>query len=228
MKTITLDTFAGDTFGNVAKLAKETSENFSVNVEFDFNGIKCIVNKNTNLDYLHRDYTHAYILNWKEIGPNCEKKYSIDIEDDIKRITEERNIESETKQELYKKESKNKKSILFEKIKDEILELNDIDGWNDYRDKNSDPYGKAIFEYAEIWAKLMQIKNKNGISIIDCADKTSHEADYDGITGFMYGAAVQILSTYWKHGEQLRKWHNKEYKYDGDGIVNPAVLNIKV
>jgi hypothetical protein len=65
---------------------------------------------------------------------------------------------------LKKQTNKNKKSILFEKIKDEILELNDIDGWNDYRDKNSDPYGKAIFEYAEIWAKLMQIKNKNGIN----------------------------------------------------------------
>ena len=42
----------------------------------------------------------------------------------------------------------------------------------------------------------------------------------------MYGCAVSILSQCWKYGEELRKWHNKEYNYDGDGVVNPAVLTI--
>lgn len=26
--------------------------------------------------------------------------------------------------------------------------------------------------------------------------------------------------------EELRKWHNKEYNYEGDGVVNPAILTI--
>lgn len=26
--------------------------------------------------------------------------------------------------------------------------------------------------------------------------------------------------------EFLRKWHNKEYGYDGDGVVNPAVITV--
>ena len=62
--------------------------------------------------------------------------------------------------------------------------------------------------------------------IVDNADKLSHEADTEGITGYMYGCAVSILSQCWKYGEYLRKWHNKEYNYDGDGVVNPAILTI--
>jgi hypothetical protein len=36
---------------------------------------------------------------------------------------------------------------------------------------------------------------------------------------------VSVLVHTWKHGEALRKWHNKEYGHEGDGVVNPAVVN---
>ena len=62
--------------------------------------------------------------------------------------------------------------------------------------------------------------------ISENAKRLSHEADKEGITGFMYGCAVNILSKCWVYGENLRKWHNKEYNYDGDGVVNPAVITI--
>lgn len=65
-------------------------------------------------------------------------------------------------------------------------------------------------------------------AIVDNAGKLSHEADIEGITGFMYGAAVSILSQCWIYGEYLRKWHNKEYNYNGDGVVNPAIIKIGV
>lgn len=65
-----------------------------------------------------------------------------------------------------------------------------------------------------------------GDKIVDIADSTSREADTEGITGFMYGCAVNVLSQLWEYGEELRKWHNKEYNYEGDGVVNPAILTI--
>jgi hypothetical protein len=65
-----------------------------------------------------------------------------------------------------------------------------------------------------------------GKEIKDIASETSHLADTEGITGFMYGAAVSILAQCWIHGEELRKWHNGEYNYDGEGTVNPAILTI--
>lgn len=95
--------------------------------------------------------------------------------------------------------------------------------------KNTDPYGACIFKFAENWAARMEKAIVDGQALKDVAEATSRQADDDcgGITGYMYGAAVSILSTYWEHGEDLRKWHNKEYEYVGDGVVNPAILTIE-
>jgi hypothetical protein len=96
------------------------------------------------------------------------------------------------------------------------------------KSKNTDFYGKGIYDFAEKWADLMEQEFKQGRAIRDFADETSREADTDGITGFMYGCAVEILSKYWEHGEELRLWHNSHYGHTGDGVVNPAVLTINV
>lgn len=97
---------------------------------------------------------------------------------------------------------------------------------------NLDPYGHGVYTFAERWADLMEkdieASNDPAKSIIENADKRSDEADTEGITGFMYGCAVSILSDCWEYGEFLRKWHNKEYGYEGDGVVNPAILTVSV
>ena len=72
----------------------------------------------------------------------------------------------------------------------------------------------------------MQVEIANGKKLIECAEPTSFQLGFLGITGFMYGAAVAILSKCWKHGEELRKWHNKEYNHEGDGVINPAILSV--
>lgn len=92
---------------------------------------------------------------------------------------------------------------------------------------NNDPYGSCVVRYAERWANAMEKEMESGKSLIDIADATSHKADTEGITGYMYVCAVSILSQVWEHGEELRKWHNKEYGYEGNGIVNPAIITIK-
>lgn len=95
---------------------------------------------------------------------------------------------------------------------------------------NLDPYGHAVYTYVERWAELMEAavtQNGNAEEAIALhAEDLSHEADTEGITGFMYGCAVSILSDCWKYGDILRKWHNKEYGYEGDGVVNPAIITV--
>lgn len=97
---------------------------------------------------------------------------------------------------------------------------------------NLDPYGHGIFTFAERWAELMEeaIDNCSGVDpmevIIKSADELCSVADTEGITGYMYGAAVSILAQCWEYGEELRRWHNKEYNYEGDGVVNPAIMTI--
>ena len=107
------------------------------------------------------------------------------------------------------------------------MKLKNKEGWEQFVTINNDPYGSAVVRYAERWANMMEQEMESGKSLIDIADATSHKADTDGITGYMYGCAVSILSQVWEHGEELRKWHNKEYGYEGNGTVNPAIITIK-
>ena len=101
--------------------------------------------------------------------------------------------------------------------------------WDEMVEKNShDPLGKGVVDYARRWAKYMQALIAEGKTVVEIAEQASYDADIEGITGFMYGCAVNALSQSWKYGEELRKWHNKDYGYDGDGVVNPAVLTINV
>ena len=114
------------------------------------------------------------------------------------------------------------------------MEFRDKETWDKGLEKNKDPYGGAVYAYAEAWADLMEKKMAEGQKLEDIADKSGHEADTDGITGFMYGCAVQVLSGVWKHGEALRRWHNTatQINDEGDkanesgGVSNPAILRI--
>ena len=103
--------------------------------------------------------------------------------------------------------------------------------YKNWYEKNTDAYGRACFTYAERWAGLLEKEIEKSEEetqkvIIKCAEKLSHIADVEGITGYMYGCAVNILAQCWEYGEELRKWHNKEYGYEGEGVVNPAIITI--
>jgi hypothetical protein len=74
----------------------------------------------------------------------------------------------------------------------------------------------------------------SGQSVSSCAERASHLANEEGITGFMYGCAVSILAKVWAHGEELRRWHNRKTQLGTEGeranesgdVLNPAVLCI--
>ena len=116
------------------------------------------------------------------------------------------------------------------------MTIKDAEGWAKANAANppSEPYGHRIITYAEEWADFMEREMARGHTVADCAAATSREADTDGITGFMYGAAVSVLSQVWEHGEALRVWHNLKTQIGTEGeranasggVLNPALLNI--
>jgi len=218
MENYILDTWSiGNRFDTVSKKAKEIATEKSVIVEFDFNEIKCLVSKDTALDLLFRDYMNAWIMECKVVGPDCLQEYDPETLSELdrrKKLQEEKEEERRKKQE---EEDLKQRNLFEEKTKGVEIELSDSKAWND---------GACCVEYAEGWAKLMQAEIAQGKTIVDCAEKTSYELGYLGITGFMYGAAVSMLSQCWKYGEELRQWHNKQYHHEGDGVVNPAVMTI--
>jgi len=121
------------------------------------------------------------------------------------------------------------------------MQISDQDYWDKGLAANTDPYGRRCFTYAEDWANLLEKRIASDATepqvmriIVDHAEEDSHTADTDGITGFMYGAAVSILSHCWTHGEQLRRWHNLKTQLGDEGekanenvgVLNPALLRI--
>lgn len=105
-----------------------------------------------------------------------------------------------------------------------------VEAWNKGLEKNTDPYGRQVYLYAARWANMMDEMIELGYTLEDQADKLSHKADISGLSGFMYGLAVSLLHQSWVHGEQLRLWHNKQYRSEGQedkgGVINPAVMTI--
>ncbi len=117
--------------------------------------------------------------------------------------------------------------------------------WNQGLENNKDPYGRACYRYASEWATRMEkgmaeagVDTANPVLVtkwlVDNANRAASEADDEGITGYMYGCAVSILAGAWVHGEQLRRWHNKETQIgtegdranETDGVLNPAMLSL--
>lgn len=115
------------------------------------------------------------------------------------------------------------------------ITLKDPAGWKLAVDANVDAYGACVMRYAERWAFLMEHEmEEEGKTVAQVAKATSNTADEEGITGFMYGCAVSILSRVWIHGEELRRWHNLDTQIGHEGeranekgtVLNPAILVI--
>lgn len=112
--------------------------------------------------------------------------------------------------------------------------LKDPEGWAKAVEVNDDPYGSCCIRYAARWANYMDREITGGKALKDIAQATSSAADLEGITGFMYGAAVSLLAQVWVHGDELRRWHNLKTQIGTEGeranetgsTLNPALLSI--
>jgi len=237
---IKIETSAGDWFPKVSEKAQHAAKHIikthgKTIAEFNFNDIKCVVDKDTNLEWLERDYQNAHIMEWKQIGPECYAQYEPEVQAELDRRIKSREEKQEANSKAYRAKEDAERKLFEEKIKGIEMDFSDKKGWDDWKvNQNDDGYGLAIFEYAEGWAKLMQkkfteknIENPDITCMVAHADNCANELNFMGITGFMYGGAVSILAKCWKHGEALRKWHNKEFGVvGGKGVVNPAMFTI--
>jgi len=187
----------------------------SVIVEFDFNGINMAATPDTDPAELARSYSKECQLRHERWIASPEYKAQ---QDEAKRKDDERKAKVA--------------DILA--AAPEHMTLRDSDSWNKSCAANKDGYGGAVMSYAERWARMMEVRIEGGAKLNDIADECSHLADEEGITGFMYGCAVSILSKVWIHGEALRVWHNLKTQLRNEGVkanesgtvLNPAVIGI--
>lgn len=196
-----------ETCANMVKLAAATGNIF----EADFNGITLIANPTDSAESIV-EFCHT----------ECNRRA-----EEYAKSPE--GIAAAERTAAYRKQA-------AEAAAEGILPFNtsNPEGWQKTVDNNSDGYGACGVRFAARWANYMERELATGAKLSDVADKASHEADKEGITGFMYGCAVSILSQVWTHGEELRRWHNLktqigsegEKANESGGTLNPALLTI--
>lgn len=234
-----LGMYIDECIANAIELAAGPPGVEPVGVEFEFNGVTIQVAHDSNHELIRRDTFRAmngYID--KQVGPHpSEQLTEAEVVSDAA-IEAKNEARRQQRQAEYDAKAKAKREATEARLNEAPpMEFSDEETWQTYVTANADDgYGAACVRYAEMWARLMQLEVVNGASVEDVAEATSHEADIEGITGFMYGVAVLMLSRSWIHGDQLRRWHNLktqignegERANESGGVLNPAVLSVQV
>jgi len=112
MENYILKTCGGDSFTEISKNAKKIAEDASLLVEFEFNGRKCLVSKNTNLSDLWRDYINSWLMGWEEIGPNCVENYPLELQAELNKRQREKEAKNDAERLEYERKEKLKKQAL--------------------------------------------------------------------------------------------------------------------
>lgn len=202
---------AGETIDKCARRMVELANSTGKKVVADFNDIKLSAKPGDKAQSIVEYY-------WQE----SRRRHEV-----WKRSPEGQAAERRAKEHQRTLEEEAKKSLPSFSLKDPA-------GWQKTVEANRDFYGSGVVRYAARWAALMEKRIAAGARLEDIAKETSHEADIEGITGFMYGAAVSILSQVWEYGETLRRWHNLDTQIGNEGeranengvVLNPAILRI--
>jgi hypothetical protein len=218
----------------IAEVIKRAAEGPMMTV---FNGVTIHVDHDSNPDLLYRDWQRAlsgYIPS--PVGPHpaatltpAELAHDAEVERQNQVHRDEADRAWREKQAVEKAEYEAAMATA------PAMERDDVEWQKGVDAQKGDGYGLGVYGFAEAWARLMQAKMAEGKPIGEVADACCSLADKNyGITGFMYGAAVSVLSHCWKHGEELRRWHNiktqirdeGERANESGGVLNPALLNI--
>ncbi len=205
-------------------------------IAFEFNGVVVRVDSDSNPKIIYRDWNRALSgYTDKTVGPHPKTKLTAEDKASDARIEAQNEKRRQKRQAEYDKKARaHREKVEAKLVNASPIELADEATWQKFKDKNQDGYGGGIVTYSERWARLMQVEMANGKNLEDVAEATSSEADLEGITGFMYGCAVSTLAACWKHGDQLRRWHNLktqigqegEKANEEGGVLNPALLRL--
>lgn len=190
MQTKKLGLRPGDNIDDSCRDAVAMAIDENCHVEINFNGFPLLATPTTDPATLAKSYMDDCNRRHEEYINSQEYK-------DLQEKTAREEAERKVKVDL----------ILTDSPK--TMTLRDPEGWEKAKAANTDPYGGAIMTFAERWAMLMEIFINKGGKIPDIADECCSLADEEGITGFMYGAAVSTLAHVWIHGEELQTWHRR-------------------
>lgn len=120
----------------------------------------------------------------------------------------------------------------------DIQRLKDKEKWQEWIDNNKDEYGGQCVKVAYHLMKRIDdpkveiTEAKIHTLIVDADNKT----DEPGISGYMAGAVASMVSACHERGDEFRRAWNRDTQIgdegdkanEGDGVLNPALMNINV
>lgn len=90
------------------------------------------------------------------------------------------------------------------------IKLSNQQAWQAYVAANRGSIGAGILNYARRWARLMQLEIAQGKRLADIWEKTSHEADLEGLTSTASSYAVGVLAECWTQGKELDRLYRQQ------------------
>lgn len=198
-----IDIGLGDMIYDAVKKTIQRAKDEDESFVFEFNGVDVHVSKDSDYDEV--------IAAWEQ-GIK-------DQNDEIQRKREEwlkspEGIEHTRKVAERKAAQEERRKMLGPINSERLYEFSIREDAKETFDKglslNTDGYGRACFTYASAWAQLMEKRMAGGEELDAVVEETSHDADIEGITGFMFSAAKAILHDCWIHGDKLMDYYKKE------------------
>lgn len=202
--TYSIDVLGGDNITSKIAEAIGLARGLDITMQFDFNGVTVSVRADSNPELIYRDWSRSlngYI--GESVGPYPKAELTDEEKASDARIeaTNEREF-----LEYMKKENARRERVEAKLANAPGIELSDATGWQEFKDNSHGFYGEAVVNYTESWARLMQVEMANGKNLEDVVKTTSQELG--GISDYAYRLAVSTLTSYWKYGDQLRRWYN--------------------
>lgn len=109
--------------------------------------------------------------------------------------------------------------------------------WNEWVEKNTDPYSKACVDVAREVMRMMDEMPEGPLPVTphDLICKADDAIKAGGLTGFMAGAVASMVSACHSRGEEFRRAWNLDTQIGAEGeaanasggVLNPAVLVVK-
>lgn len=202
---IKVDTSAGQHIDSAISHALGVAKSKSDTACFEFNGVTIKVSATSQPDRIKRDLETAYLLDWKEMGPDYPEVYSEALQHQIREATLVRDKERQEAAAVREQKDLEERERFATLTSGVEFKVTNEAEYNSWRDKNRGGYSNACFEFAEGWAKLMKAEIDKGVPLSECAEKCSYQLGFLGISGAQYGAARSILIQCWEHGGELKK-----------------------
>ncbi len=200
---------------------------------FVFNDVPVTVEPDSDPELIQRDWSRAMNGYIEKVGPHPAEQLS------SQELASDRLIEAENEKRRQKQREEqavqfraHRKAVEARLAGAPAMDVTNAQTFDAVL--AGDPLTKGIATYARRWARLMQLEMSEGKRLEDVADATLREADLEGMSGYSYSLAVQLLAACWKFGDQLRRWHNLEVQpgkrgeqaNEAGGVLSSALLVI--